>query len=415
MPFEYPDVMNDVVDARERYESDAVQFLAYLPRSPIPAGAIAEIKLVLQNIVDVPIDVGIQVELPGLDRKLRRLPQPLFQVFETSIQLSLANGEVAELIIPIHVQPHVPPAEYSFGIRVVAEPQQEGLRVRPDHIESRVGDIKIEKPQGLGISQIACWGYEAQASDRQELQIAVAPPGRTPEEIDLKPRFNSVWVPEDWDMIASARREANERRIYVNSALPPKEVFLPFMEESQAAFGDCGVRLHVGEAIFIAKMLTYTVDYFMGNSDWQDCLLVPLYAYARASDSPSDEPVWLVTQLGYTHVVELAIALSFSLVEEALGRQPWEQTEQKMVREFVVGCLLEGKALPSEFAYLPLILGGMLVADEVLLPGEDITDSLRLLTKAKDERGELFAEEDLRTLDNTFNRLLARKAREQRT
>jgi hypothetical protein len=415
MPFEYPDLMNDIVDARHRYESNAVQFLADLPSSPISAGGIAEIRLVLQNIMDVPIDVSIQVNLPELDRKLRRLPQPLFQVFETSIRLALSNGEVAELTIPIHVQTQVPPAEYPFGIRVMAEPQQEGMRVRADRIESRVGEIKIQKPQGLGISQISCWGYEAQSSDRQELQLVVGPPGRTPEEIDLKPQFNSVWIPEDWDMIASARREANERRIYVGSALSPQELFLPFMEESQAAFGDSGVRLHVGEAIFVAKMLTYTVEYFMSNSEWQDCLLVPIYAYAQASQSPSDEPVWLITQLGYTHVVELAIALSFSLVEEALGRQPWEQTEQRMVRGFIVSCLLEGTALPSEFVYLPLVLGGMLVADEVLLPGEDLTDSLRLLTRAKDERGELFAEEDLRTLDNTFNRLLAKTAREHRT
>jgi len=415
MPFEYPDVMNDFLDARQRYESDAVQFLAQVPQSPTPAGGIADVRLVLQNIMDVSVGVSIQVHLPELDRKLRRLPQPLFQVFETAIQLTLSNGEAAELVIPVHVHPQVPAGEYSFTIRVVAQPQQEGLRVRPDHGENRVGEIKIQNPQGLGISQISSWGYEAQPSDVQKLQLVVEPPGRTPEEIDLKPRFSSLWVPEDWDVIVSARHEANDRRIYVASALPPKAVFLPFMEESQAAFGDCGVRLHVGEAIFVAKMLAYTVDYFMSNSEWQDCLLVPIYAYAQASQAPSDEPVWLVTQLGYTHVIELAIALSFALVEEVLGRQPWKQTEQTMVREFVVGCLLEGTALPAEFVYLPLLLGGMVVADVVVLEGEDVTDSLRLLTKAKDERERLFAEADLRTLNDTFNRLLAKKAREQRT
>jgi hypothetical protein len=406
--------MNDFCDARQRYESGSVQYLARLLDAPTPAGGVARIRIILQNVMDVPVDVRLVVHLPDLNRKLRRLPQPLFQVFEPEINLPLANGEAAELIIPVRVHPPVPAGEYPFAIQVLAQPQHEGMRVRPEQGENRVGEIKIQKPQGLGISQIASWGYETKKSERQTLTLIVGAPGEVPEEVDLKPQFQSLWVPEDWDLIASARREANDRRIYAVPELTAKALYLPLMEESQAAFGDCGVRLHVGEAIFVAKMLTFTATYFMSNNEWQDCLLVPIYAYAQASDSPTDDAVWLVTQLGYTHVVELAIALSFVLIAELLEREPWAQEEQVVVREFIVGSLLEGGQLPTEFVYLPLILGGMCVADEIVFEGEQVSDSLRILAQAKDQRGELFAEEDLRPVGDAFDRLLAKKVRQQR-
>jgi hypothetical protein len=60
---------------------------------------------------------------------------------------------------------------------------------------------------------------------------------------------------------------------------------------------------------------------------------------------------------------------------------------------------------------LPLILGGVAVTDRVQLDGEDVGESLRLLRKAKDERAELFKDEDLRELDYAFERVFARQAR----
>ncbi len=41
MAIEYPDVLNNIIDARTRYESNAVQYLAELPAQPTPAGEVA--------------------------------------------------------------------------------------------------------------------------------------------------------------------------------------------------------------------------------------------------------------------------------------------------------------------------------------------------------------------------------------
>jgi len=140
-------------------------------------------------------------------------------------------------------------------------------------------------------------------------------------------------------------------------------------------------------------------------------LLVPIYAYARLADQATEDAVWLVTELGVTHVVELAVSLSFALIEEMLDRELWSPTEQRAVRAFVADSLGEGKTLPTEFLYLPLVLGGLAVIDRASLEDNEIGESLRLLRKAKDTRTELFSEEDLRELDHAFERVFARQAR----
>lgn len=411
MAFEYPDIMNDVFDARRRYESGVVQYLAAAPEGPVPAGDVARIPLVLQNVMEVPIKVAVRIVLPDLNRKLRRLPQPLFQIFRPDVQFELAQGEVAELVIPIRIQPHVPPDEYEFAFQIQSEAAQEGLRARQEHGENRVGDLKIRYPQGMHITQITSWGYEVQKQSKQTVVLTVAPAGTPSEGVDLKPAFHLIWTPSDWDLISEARQEVNERRIHIAPEVTVEALFVPFMQESQTYFGDSGIQLHIGEAIFLAKILTYTVTYLMANADWQDCLLVPIYAFALAQDNATDDVLWLLTQLGYTHVVELAVAISFALVEDTLGRELWPGSEQRPVREYITECLGNGATLPAEFLYLPLILGGMIVSDQLMLADEDLEESLRLLAKGKAEREDLFADPDLATLNDAFDRLLAKQAR----
>jgi hypothetical protein len=411
MAFEYPDVMNDVLDAGQRFANGPVQYLGAVPARPVPAGWVFETNVVLQNVMEVPVKVGVQVVLPQLSRRLRRLSQPLFEVYRSDIHLTLGAGEVGELVLPIQVHAHVPPGEYQFALEVESEAEEEGRRVRPEKAERRVGEIMIRYPQGMHIAQLAAWGYDAKPSRRQVLSFSVSESSESSSEAELKPSFRSLWMPEDWDVFAEARAEVNDRRVYAVPALQDKSLYLRFMEQAQALFSASGITMHVGEAIFLAQILTYTVTYLLGQEEWQDCLLVPIYAYARLTDQATDDAVWLVTELGFTHVAELAISLSFALIEEILGREVWSPTEQRAVRAFVADSLGEGKPLPTEFLYLPLVLGGLAAIDRASLESKDAGESLRLLRKAKDARAELFSEGDLRELDQAFERVFARQAR----
>jgi hypothetical protein len=411
MAIEYPDLMNDVTDARVRYESDIVQYLAGFVPGMAPAGQVTSLSLALQSVVDLPADVTIHLELPRASGKLKNLPGPQFRIFQPDMRLTLGNGEVAQLTIPVHVQPQVPPGEYAFALRVRSGGKRPGGRCRPEHGENRLGGIRIRYLQGLGITQFASCGFESRKADQQVVLLAVEEPGEPAQDVDLKPQFQSVWTRKDWEAVPAARREVNDRRVYLMSDLTAEALYLPFMKETQSIFTQSDVQLHVAEAMFLAKILTYTVTYLMSHAEWQDCLMVPIYVQAQASGQATDQSVWTVTHLGYTRVLELAIALSFSLAEEVLQRQVWQPAEQRALREFIVDCLGTGGRLPEEFVYLPLILGGIAATREVVLGQEDIAESLRLLARAKAERSQVFADAELRDVNDVFDRLVAKQAR----
>jgi hypothetical protein len=203
----------------------------------------------------------------------------------------------------------------------------------------------------------------------------------------------------------------NDRRIHIVPELTAEALYTSFVKACQVWFGDSHVDLHLGEAIFLAKILTYAVLSMTRSDGLQDCLLVPVYAYAQAGGHATDSALWLITELGYTHALEIAIALSFSLVERILQQELWDRVEQRAVRRFIIETLDAGSELPGEFLYLPLVLGGLAVADKVTFPGEDAQHSVQLLRKAKAQRSELFEDPDLAELDQAFNRLAAKLTR----
>jgi hypothetical protein len=99
MTRQYPDVMNDLTDARLRFESGFVQYLAEFGPGPVPAGDVAQLVLTLQNTLDAPLRVRTHVSLPRPRGRLRRMTQAPFEIGETVVRLTLQDGEVGQLIL----------------------------------------------------------------------------------------------------------------------------------------------------------------------------------------------------------------------------------------------------------------------------------------------------------------------------
>jgi hypothetical protein len=413
MATQYPDVMNDLTVAQQRFEAGCVQYLAEFSAGPLPAGSVAQLVLTLQNTVDAPAPTAVRFALPRLRGRLRRMTESLFQIQESVLRLTLSEGEVGQVIVPVRVATEVPPGSYTFGVHVESVTHEGANRARLESRENEAQGLAIRHPQGLGISQLLSWGYEAQRKADQSVVLTVVAGetggGGAQEGEGLSPRYVSVWMPENWDPVTVARRELNERRLHVLSELAASQLFADFLRVSKDSFARVGIELELGEALFVAKMLTYTATYFLGVPAWEDCLLVPIFAYARSEALPTVDVRSLVAEVGYLHVLELAIALAFPLIEEMLRREPWQAAEQRALRDLVLQCQASGAALPVEFLYLPLILGGLVVARDLVLEGEDVQQSLDLLCTAKKTRAEWFADPELAELNDVFEELLTRQ------
>jgi hypothetical protein len=177
------------------------------------------------------------------------------------------------------------------------------------------------------------------------------------------------------------------------------------MEESQARLKDAALPPHIGETIFLAKILTYTVEHFMQRPDGQDLILVPAYMLAFRHNLQADDPVVLIVRADYARISRLAASLSFGMLHQRLGRDPWTLEEQLAVTDLVADRVERGGTLPAEFLYLPLLLGGLMVASEVQMPGEDTNQSLDLFAKARRQReADLGNNRELTALLDRFER-----------
>ena len=136
----------------------------------------------------------------------------------------------------------------------------------------------------------------------------------------------------------------------------------------------------------------------------QDAILVPAYALAYRYDLEMDDPVFLIARADYARIARLAISLSFGLLRQLLKMDLWTLEEQMAVADLGADRVERGGALSVEFLYLPLLLGGIIVAQQVEMPGEDLQQSVDLLDQARQERGSELAENP--ELVSTLDRLL---------
>jgi hypothetical protein len=167
---------------------------------------------------------------------------------------------------------------------------------------------------------------------------------------------------------------------------------MAFLEESRERLKDAALRLQIGEAVVLAKILTYAVEHFLNRADWQDAILVPAYTLAYRYDLAMDDPISLIVRADYARIARLAISLSFGMLRQRLNRDVWTMEEQLAVTDLVAGRVERGGVLPVEFLYLPLLLGGLMVSHEVQMPGENLAQSLDLFAEARQQRGPDLAE-----------------------
>jgi hypothetical protein len=189
-----------------------------------------------------------------------------------------------------------------------------------------------------------------------------------------------------------ARQQVNDQRLYLLPQLTRKALYMAFLEESQARFKDASLPLQIGEAIFLAKILTYTVEYLLQRPHGQEAILIPAYVLAYRYNLTTSDPVVLVVRADYARIARLAISLSFGMLRQRLNRDVWSMDEQLAVADLVADRAERGGALPSEFLYLPLLLGGLMVAGQMQMPREDLAQSLDLFANARQQRTAALAE-----------------------
>jgi hypothetical protein len=379
MSSEYPDILGDLVEARNRSEINGVHYVTALRPSAISPGETTQLRFWVQSCWDVPLEVAIMVTLP-------KQPTPTFSIIQKRTDVPLEPAEVGEVAIPVACSADTPAANYTISAKVGAKPKTRGLFIRSKQNEGHLADSALSFTTGMGLAASMGLGFKARTQPEQAYSLRVAgPPQRAPAP-NLTPTFLSHWTVDQLPIQGRARQHVNDQRLYLLPQLSRQALFVAFLEESQERLKDAKLSLHMGETIFLAKILTYAVEYFLKLPDGQDAILVPAYSLAYRYDLPTNDPVFLVVRADYARIARLACSLSFGMVRLQQRREIWNLEEQLAVTDLIADRVERGGTLPAEFLYLPLILGGLLVADKIKLAGEDLNQSLDLLGKARQQR-----------------------------
>lgn len=379
MSLEYPDVLGDLVDARQRFEVSGLHYQMKLLPGTIAPGETAMLYAWLQSCWDVPLAASISVHLPSHRSEGLSLLQ-------TTTVVPLEAAEVGEVCIPLASNATAEPGEYRLSVNTGVRLETRGRLVRSQEHEGQLGETLLSFTTGMALAATVGLGFVTRSQPQQGLVLHVAGASQPGPAPDLTPTYLSHWMVQDMPIQGKALRHVNDQRLYLLPRLTQAALYLAFLEESQERLRRAGLTLHIGEALFLAKILTYTAAYFLKRASWQDAILVPAYSLAYRYDLPVDDPVMLVCRADYARLARLATSLSFGLLRQRLRREPWNHEEQLAVADLIADRVERGGPLPAEFLYLPLLLGSLLVADEVQMSGEEAEQSLALLGEAYQKR-----------------------------
>ncbi len=404
----YPDIMGEYIDTSMRYQTAGVQYAGHFEPATMPPGQVSELYLFLQNTLDVPLKVNVKVEVPKT-KGFFSGGKPLFLVDKPVIQLRLTEGEAGVLTLPVTTTGLAQDGKHllTLEFKVATEGKKKGKRVRPAKSRSKLGKGPIDNLVGLNLVSTLGATYTEEAVKKARFPLELAGPHQEMERAPrLKHNYQTIWTQEQLSLFDKAKHELTLRDEKLRKMLTTEALFVNLYGESVFRFADAGLPLRIGEAITLAKILTYTCQLFLSSPKRRLGLLVPIWERALDAGMDTSNALQVIRSAGYSHILKLAIAISFGLLAQAIGRQPWSLDERQVVTHHIAENIDIGQTTEEDFLYLPLLMAGTLVSSRIKLDGEDVRHTLALMKQAYQTRTDLFFEDDLAQADKIYKNII---------
>jgi hypothetical protein len=209
---------------------------------------------------------------------------------------------------------------------------------------------------------------------------------------DMRPNWVSLWTLSDYlDEYGLAQKIWPQIKTMLAS-LKRDQVFMPLFKWVQARFQACQYPLQTPEALFITKQLTLILE--MGAAEPTPQMPRPAWPrwFARMAHDLYRDPTLqnqietLVTQHLFADLVYDSVTYAFTSVGTILNEEFGTPDEIKVYAVDIVNALLEGKSMDFARAYLPLLLGGLIVNTRVTMPKEQVRETVNMLSKVLEGR-----------------------------
>lgn len=404
----YPDVLGSITGGA-RISMDKLQCaLGVFPQQTYINQPV-EVILILQNMVDQPMQIKVGLQLPSQDKKGHPV---VIDTAKKTLALSMRPGEVGVLRVPIIPLPPTQPGT-AFPVRVAVRYRtpNEGRAVRPPAGGAPPSVLSISSFKLQALREVAfsahTWNESAEIITTY---FDIAPKRTPPIGQDLQPRYESLWTMQEMveeRELVQAKVEAARR---IASSLTRMTVYKPMMTAVEEHFAERGMPLHPGEIRAVAKMMTYTLDeglelepgFSMEDSRW---FLTLCQVLAHDPDLEAIDRGELVTKYLFEAALYDAILLGFSTIDPKVKEDLGDASERVNYANRVLAWFAgEGDPDPS-YIYLPLAMGGVVVNMLVATKDENPWLVIDQLTEANRGRARL-ASGEVATIFKVMDSLL---------
>lgn len=398
----YPDVLGYLTGGVRALFNGVQAALAISPQD-VRAGRPFHVLLLAQNATDVPVDLNATLNLPTtfLRRKTGRFAAP-----KDAHSVQLRPGEAGYLLMPVNSHPEAASGDhYKLGVTLRTQPQNQPRQVRSE-IGGRLFDPqRLPEKRRATLEKLRQLEYVAtKRLGREELEASfrVIPGSKIQTEATTQGGWFSLWtLAEDGTPAMLLSQYGTLLRRVVFPKLKKSVMFEPLRKTTEDRFRKAGYALKPLEAVYIAKLLTLVVHMtdpdentfdYLGSQrfnvtallqhDLTDTLRLPRWFEGLVRGIAHDEtmaanPAAYICNRLYDLLLRDSIFFAFDLIRTTTGEDMGSEEE---IRDYATSFLQRLNTQDSmDFAhvYLPLMMGGIILFDQVVAPDELLEETLR--------------------------------------
>jgi len=202
-------------------------------------------------------------------------------------------------------------------------------------------------------------------------------------------------------------------RVRVIPKLERENVFPPLLEKTIERYEKAGYPLQPMEASAIARLMTLILEYANASHTTQDIVTAGIYNFEQRTADDYEErddspplPRWVngllkgihkdqriakvphkaIPLIAYDDLLYDAVVHGFHLIEKATGEDLGTEEEINAYADSVVKKLSEKAEMNFSYTYIPLVIGGVIAYDHVMMGDENLAEVLSELKTLLDQR-----------------------------
>ena len=399
---DYSDILGYITKGARLTLNGVQVALAVNPRV-VRAGMPFHALLLAQNTTNGPVELSVTLSLPARD--IRR-PTGYFAAPKEPTVVRMRPAEVGYLLMPVVCHPETPAGDnHKLGMAVAVKPTPKAQTLRPESGGSPVDPKHLNQKRRAALEKLREFEFSiTKRRLREELEapFKVIQGLRQQSENSSKGGWFSLWnMAEDApsSLLLKFYGEALRRQVFPQ--IKKAAMFEPLCKATETRFREAGYPLKPLETIYIAKLLTLIVhmadpgdDAFdhlgsqnfnvasLLNGDIADDVSLPRWfeglvrGIAFNEQTLTNIPSYISTRL-YDALVRDASPFAFESIQKITGEDMGSEEEIRDYTDRLIKLLHEPKGMDFAHTYLPLVMGGAIVFDRVVVPGEKLEDTLR--------------------------------------